>query len=256
MENMYSGGVWNATALRLLLACLMAALGALIAAGFKKIPHKNLCLLISFAAGSLLAVAVLDIWPETAELVGTASALISFATGYLLFWAITRFVFHVCPACSASHTEINFKAITTAMLVALSVHSFMDGLAIFSGYAGESSIGIFVLIAVVFHKLPEGMALTLVGIASGMSRGKAFFLTLALESLTTIAGGLAGIYFLIPAESRWNGYVLGHAGGGFVFLVTHALFSEIFKHSPRNTILAMMAGALCIGAAGFFSGHF
>ena len=66
---------------------------------------------------------------------------------------------------------------------------------------------------------------------------------------SNFAGGIAGIVFLMPSSSRWIGYVLGHVGGGFVFLVTHALLSEVFKHSPRNTLLAVLAGALCIGLA-------
>lgn len=255
MDNLFSGGAVSVIALRVALASVMAALGALAAAGFKKIRHKDLCLLISFAAGSLLAVALFDIWPETVELVGAAPAFISFFTGYLLFWAITKFVFHVCPACSASHTEVNFKAITISMVVALSIHSFMDGLAIYGGYVSSTNIGVMVLLGVVFHKFPEGLALTLVGIGSGMPRSKAFFMTLTLETLTTVAGGLAGIFFLLPSAAKWTGYVLGHVGGGFVFLVAHALLGEIFKHSPRNTILAMAAGAASIMVVGALAGH-
>ena len=248
--------LWQLIGLRLASACLAASLGALAAVSFKKINHAKLCLLISFAAGALLAVAVLDIWPETVELVGGFGAAFSFLTGYALFWGITKYVFHVCPACSATHTEINFKAITTAMVVALSVHSFMDGLAIYSSYLTGSKIGIFILLAVVFHKFPEGLALTLVGVGSGMKRAKAFLLTFLLESLTTLAGGIAGIIFLLPSASKWIGYVLGHVGGGFIFLVTHALLSEMIKHNPRNTILAALAGAVSIAVAGALLGAF
>ena len=248
--------LWQWIGLRLALACLVASLGALAAVSFRKISHARLCLLISFAAGALLAVAVLDIWPETVELVGGFGAAVSFLTGYALFWGITKFIFHVCPACSATHTEINFKAITLSMVAALSVHSFMDGLAIYSSYLTGSKIGIFIFLAVAFHKFPEGLALTLVGIGSGMKRAKAFLLTFLLESLTTLAGGIAGILFLLPSASQWIGYVLGHVGGGFIFLVTHALLSEMIKHNPRNTILAALTGALAIGAVGAFLGAF
>ena len=256
MQNSFSWDVWHLIGLRLVLASLMAALGALVAVSFKKISHKTLCLLISFAAGALLAVALLDIWPQTVELVGAFRAAFSFLTGYFLFWGITQYVYHVCPACSATHTEINFKAITIAMIVALSIHSFMDGLAIYSGYISGSKMGIFILLAVVFHKFPEGLALTLAGIGSRMTRARAFLLSCGLETLTTLAGGVAGVIFLLPSSSRWIGYVLGHVGGGFIFLVTHALLSEVIKHDPRNTILAALAGAFSIGAAGVLLGAF
>ncbi len=256
MIPLTSMNVWQLIGLRLVLASVMATLGAWVAVSFKKISHQGLCLLISFAAGALLAVALLDIWPETVVLVGAVPAAISFLTGYALFWGITKYVFHVCPACSATHTEINFKAITISMVVALSIHSFMDGLAIYSGYVSGSKVGIAILLAVVFHKFPEGMALTLVGLGSGLSRLRAFLLSFLLESLTTLAGGVAGILFLVPSASPWVGYILGHVGGGFIFLVSHALLSEVIKHHPRNTILAALAGAFSIGAVGMLIGAF
>ena len=126
-------GLWELIGLRVVLASAAATLGAAIAVAFRKINHFGLCLLISFAAGALLAVALFDILPETLSLVGPLRGGIAFLSGYLLFFLITKFVFHICPACSATHTEMNFKAITAAMIVALSIHSFMDGLAIYSG---------------------------------------------------------------------------------------------------------------------------
>ena len=107
-------------ALRLVVAVVCASLGALAAVSFKKISHLGLCLLISFAAGALLGVTLFDILPETLEMTGAWTTLLSFASGYVLFLLLTRFVYHVCPACSATHTEVQFRALTAAMIVALS----------------------------------------------------------------------------------------------------------------------------------------
>ena len=239
-------------ALRVVLAVAAAASGALFAVAFKKIGHLGLCLLISFAAGALLAVSLFDILPESFESVGVAKGLLSFASGYLLFFLLTKFVFHVCPACAATHTEVNFKAITTAMVAALSVHSFMDGLAIASGSSTGSSIGLLILLAVAFHKFPEGMALTLVGLGSGMSRRRALWMSCLIESSTTIGGGIAGFFIPASGGSPWTGYVLGHVGGGFVFIVMHALLSEVVKHHPRYTVLSALLGGASILLAQYF----
>ncbi|MBI3251775.1 MAG: ZIP family metal transporter [Candidatus Omnitrophica bacterium] len=242
--------------IRLFIAVFMATLGAFLAVSFKKISHRSLCILISFAAGALLAVSLFDIFPETVEIVGFLPAIFSFLSGYLVFFFITRFVFHICPACAATHTEVNFKAVTLAMVVALSVHSFMDGLAIYSGYVATSKIGLLIFLAVAYHKLPEGMALALVSRGSGAGRARSFFLSFSIESLTTFAGGVAGLVALLPGASRWVGYVLGHVGGGFVFLVVHALLSEVIKHHPRSTLLAAFLGAVSISLVGVFFGGF
>ena len=185
-------------ALRLVVAVGTAGLGSAVAVTAKRISHLGLCLLISFAAGSLLAAALFHILPESVNLLGLPSAVVSALTGYFLFFFINRFVYHICPACAATHTEINFKALTWTMVLALAIHSFMDGLAITSGFLVGTQIGPMVLIAVAYHKLPEGMALTLVALGSGMSRAKAFLLTLALEFFTTLAGGIVGFLALPP----------------------------------------------------------
>lgn len=246
--------VWQLLLIRLGLAVSMAGLGSFLAISFKKISHRRLCILISFAAGALLAVSLLDIVPETVKLVGWISGGLSLLSGYALFFFVTKFIFHICPACAATHTEVNFKAVTIAMLVALAIHSFMDGLAIYSGVLTESSIGLLIFLAVAYHKLPEGMALTLVARGSGMGRPKAFAICVGLEFVTTLTGGLAGLFMMIPGSSKWIGYVLGHVGGGFIFLVIHALLSEVIKHHPRSTILAALAGGASIAVLGLLIG--
>ena len=238
--------------LRIIFAVIAATLGALLAASLKKVSHLGLCLLISFAAGALLAVSLFEILPETFEAVGVMRGLISFASGYLFFFLLTRFVFHVCPACSATHTEVQFKAITISMIAALSIHSFMDGLAISSGAAAGSSAGFLILLAVAYHKFPEGLALTSVAMSSGMSRTRAFFLSILIESSTTVLGGLVGFLLPMSQGSPWVGYVLGHVAGGFVFIVLHALLSEVVKHHPRYTILSAVFGGLSILVVQFF----
>jgi zinc transporter ZupT len=243
-------------ALRLAAAVLSASLGALVAVSFKKISHLGLCLLISFAAGSLLAVTLLHLLPESLHIVGTVPGLASFASGYLLFFIITRFVSHVCPACSATHTEIEFRALTVAMIVALTVHSLMDGLAIYGGAMSGDSTGLLIVLAVAIHKFPEGMALSLIARESGMGRAKAFGIALGLEAVTTSLGAAAGSFLKFGDHEIWAGYVMGHVGGGFLFIVLHALWSEAVKHHPRWTILSALAGAGAVwGAQLLMAGH-
>lgn len=233
----------------------MASLGAFIAVSVKKVNHLVLCILISFAAGALLAVSIFDILPEAFEATGWIGGTLGAVSGYLLFWILTRYVFHVCPACSATHTEVNLKGLTGAMVLALSVHSFMDGLAIYSGSLLGSGVGLLVLVAVAYHKFPEGMALTLVARSGGMSRWKAFGLTVAVEGSTTLVGAIAGAFVLISGPSQWQGLVMAHVGGGFIYIVFHALLSEVIKHHPRWTILAAILGALSIASLGLIIGH-
>ena len=115
-------------------------------------------------------------------------------------------------------------------------------------------MGALIFLAVAYHKFPEGMAFALVARSSGMSRGKAFFICVGLELITTVAGGFVGFVALAPGSMKWLGYVLGHVGGGFLFLVIHALLSEVIKHHPRSTLLAASAGFASMVMIGFLAG--
>src|SRR5208282_6357562 len=67
--------------------------------------HEQLCAFISLGAGTLLGVAVCGIAPECLESLRWWQFLAAAASGYLLFAIVSRFVFHVCPACAASHFD-------------------------------------------------------------------------------------------------------------------------------------------------------
>lgn len=223
-------------------AVLAAILGATIVFLIKKISHFSLCLLISFAAGALLAVTIFDLIPETLNAVGWIGTALSFLSGYVLFFLLTKYVFHVCPACAASHTEANFRAITFSMILALGVHSLMDGLAVYGSVVNQSGMGVSLFAAVASHKIPEGMALVLVMRQSGWRRTTALGVCVGLELLTTLGGGFIGFYMTPLVQAFSMGYLFGHIGGGFIFLVIHALLSEAMKRHPRSTLAALLSG--------------
>src|SRR5947208_6580776 len=145
-------------------AYVFALAGGSISATLR-LEHKPLCALISFAAGTLLGVTLFAILPESlSNNIWLAGALAA-ASGYALFFFISKYVHHVCPACAASHfdadTTRHFSDIATALVVALAVHSTSDGIALGVGREiHASAAGKWTLFAALcIHKLPEGLAL-------------------------------------------------------------------------------------------------
>ena len=114
-----------AVAFRVLPAFMLAWLGGL-AGSMIGVSHKRLCRLISFAAGTLLGVTLFSIIPETFTAMSLWQLIVALASGYIVFLLISRYVFHVCPACAASHfdeaTTHRFSEIASAMVIALGLH--------------------------------------------------------------------------------------------------------------------------------------
>src|SRR5438445_6916014 len=138
--------------------------------------HKPLCALISFAAGPLLGVTLFAILRESLGDSAWWAVALAAATGYGLFFFISKYVHHVCPACAASHfdadTTRHFSEIATALVVALAIHSTTDGVALGIGPGAPTAEAAqwSLFSALCMHKVPEGLALGSLLIGAGLQR--------------------------------------------------------------------------------------
>ncbi|MHB1456418.1 MAG: ZIP family metal transporter [Armatimonadota bacterium] len=227
-----------------------AALGGLLASGSKKINHRTLCGLVSFAAGALLGVTIISIIPETFEMLGIIPAIVCLVVGTLIFAAIGKYVYYMCPACAASATEHDggYLRLGILMMVAMGIHSTVDGLAISAGseaakLSSTSAAGLLILFAVSYHKIPEGMALVSVARLGGYSRFKAFIVTVLIE-LTTALGAFIGMFFLNGVDKVWLGITMGIVAGSFIYTVGFALLKEMYAHEKNSIIIYVVLGFL------------
>jgi zinc transporter ZupT len=250
MENLSIAYVVLAFALAVGGGALGASLGS---------SHERLCALISLGAGTLLGVTLFAILPESLQAMGWWGALLAMASGYALFFFISKYVYHVCPACAASHFDEaathHFSEIAAVMMLALAVHCTADGLALAAGHQAEAHgpggrvLDLSLIIAVCVHKVPEGLALGALLLGAGFSRAQTLARVAAVES-TTLFGGLLGLVFFRHIAPVWLAAVVAHVGGGFLFLAIHAVLGEIVKH---HKALVLTNFALGVGSMALLS---
>jgi zinc transporter ZupT len=213
--------------------------------------HKPLCALISFAAGTLLGVTIFAILPESFGACPWWAVLLALITGYALFFFISKYVHHVCPACAASHFDADatrhFSEIANALIVALAIHSTTDGLAL--GIQGEApatgAVRWSLFSALCIHKVPEGLALGSLLIGAGLQRAAAIGWVAAVEA-TTLLGGFIGYFFLTNISVLWLALIMAHVGGGFIYLATHAVVGEMLKHGKKLVLTSFALGIALI----------
>jgi len=261
------------------LAFVLAVAGGAIGATLGT-SHRRLCALISIGAGSLLGVTVFAILPEILGKLAWWQTALGLASGYALFALISKYIFHVCPACAASHfdeaTTHHFSEIASAMMLALAIHCSVDGLAMAAGgenpgasvaaaqtrppeggtpngaAAGERrATGFSIILAVCVHKIPEGLALGALLLGAGLKRKTIISYVVSVEA-TTLLGAAVGLIFFPTAPPVWISVALAHAGGGFLFLAIHAVVGEILKHHKALVLGSFGAGFALIGAFAYF----
>jgi zinc and cadmium transporter len=249
MENLSLAYVVLAFALAVGGGALGASLGT---------SHQRLCALISLGAGTLMGVTVFAILPESFEALRWWGVLLAVGSGYALFAVISKYVYHVCPACAASHfdeaTTHHFSEIAAAMTVALAIHCTADGLALAAGHEAEAShvpggrvLDLSLIMAICVHKIPEGLALGGLLLGAGFSRAQTSLRVAAVES-TTLLGGLLGWLYFRNISNFWLDAIVAHVGGGFLFLAVHAVFGEILKHHKGLVLTSFAIGFAAIGA--------
>ena len=141
--------------------------------------------LIALSAGFMVSVALLDLMPEAITQHG-ASAGVLILGGFLLV--------HLTQHTLTPHFHFGEEvhevtsAVSVSALVGLLLHTFVDGVAIASGFAVGTSLGVLVFIAILLHKLPEGLAISSLFLAAGSSRGRALAAGASLGAATVIGG--------------------------------------------------------------------
>jgi zinc transporter ZupT len=237
------------------IAVISAVLGAVLLF-FIKLDHKKLCSLISFSAGALLGAAGFALIPESLHNLSIYHSysllemIVGVASGYGLFWFITKYYSHVCPACSASHfdeqTTKKFSEIVLTLLTALSIHSFLDGMAISSGGTDLGIGNNSIFIAIATHKFPEGLALAALMFSANYKKGK-ILLYVTLVEMVTIVGAVTGTYiFRSNISPVLIGIITAHIAGGFIFLAIHAVFGEMLKNHKNLVLISFGTGILLI----------
>lgn len=147
---------------------------------------KALDATLSFSAGFLISVSLVDLFPEALAKAGPSAGAITLAA-YVLVHLTQHTLgrhFHF-----GEETHKVSEIVGVSALLGLLMHTFVDGVAVASGLAVSSGLGALVFVAVLLHKFPEGLAISSLFMAAGAGRQRALLAAAAL-GLSTIIGVL------------------------------------------------------------------
>jgi zinc transporter ZupT len=228
-----------------LAAALGNVAGALAVVGHLRRGLRVIDTCLAFGAGFMLAVAVLGVLPEVFAVSSSAGLYVLF--GYLAVHLAQHVLtphFHFGEETHQLSSSAGHRA-----LLGLTLHTFFDGVAIASGFLVSGRLGILLFLAVLLHKLPEGVTIASVMVAGGQSRERAvggavligcatvlgFLFTERFASLAQYGLALsAGVTLyvaasdLVPAFQARRGWITAIAffGGAMAFFLTERLLAQ------------------------------
>lgn len=200
--------------------------------------------LIAFAAGTLLAVAFLDLLPEAAEAAGESNYFIPTLLGFVTFFfaerSLTLFHHH--------HEHKGEKSTPLLVLVGDGVHNFIDGVVITASFLTSVPLGITTSIAVAAHEIPQEIADMGVLLSSGLSKTKALLYNF-LSALTALAGAILTYFFADFVKANLY-FFLSLTAGFFIYISASDLIPDIhekyLENKKASTALTFLAGIVLV----------
>lgn len=200
---------------------------------------------LGYAAGVLLGVVAFDLLPEIFRLLQSQHhdptiAMLALIAGFLLFHIIEKSIL-IHHSQEGEYEMHHHPTVGIASAVALSMHSFLDGVGIGLGFQAGTAVGVVVAIAVIAHDFTDGLNTVNLMLMNHSRRQRAVMLLL-LDALAPVLGVLSTR--LVHISDADLIVYLGFFAGFLLYIGASEILPEAHsKHSSYVTIALTVLGA-------------
>lgn len=233
-----------------LVGSIFAMFGGILLLVNENLAKRLSIYLLSFAAGSLLGAALLELIPESLEGADNAQTVfISIAVGVIIFFILEKLLnFYHCHDKETCDIHHDFSL---TVIFGDALHNFLDGIAIALSFLISVPTGIATTAAVFFHEVPQEISDFGILIHNGYSRLETFKYNF-FAALGTPVGAILGYLFRNQIEP-FIPILLGLTAGSFLYIAIADLIPELRHKADVKEffhILIMIAGLAIIWAIG------
>ena len=222
-------------------------IGAVIGFLFKKISHTFSDIVLSFAAGVMLAAAVLGLIIPSLEYGGDYGILVTVAgifAGALCLNLIDKVVPHLHKMAGVEEESHHNKELSKVLLfvTAIAIHNLPEGIAAGVGFgSGDNTQALIIAGGIALQNIPEGMVIIGPMLAAGVKPGRTFFLAM-MTGFVEVLGTLIG-YFAVSVASFILPFALAFAGGTMLYVISDEMIPETHAHGhQRGATYALLVG--------------
>ncbi len=221
--------------------------GSLIGFVFKNISRKFSDIVLSFAAGVMLAAAVLGLVLPSLEYGGNFALLITVAgifTGAVCLNVIDKLVPHLHKFVGTDIEPHNNEGLSKVLLfvMAIAIHNLPEGIAAGVGFgSGDTSQALIIAGGIALQNIPEGMVIIGPMLSAGVSPRKTIICAM-ITGLVEVIGTLIG-YFAVSISVTILPFALAFAGGTMLYVISDEMIPETHSHgNERGATYALLVG--------------
>ncbi len=230
-----------------LVAAFAEILGGSLVVLRKQWPKQVQEYLLALSAGFILALVFMELVPESIHAVGVQAPLYMLL-GYSVLHFFEHAVVRHLHFGEETHPEmVVSKVASFTTFGGLFIHAFFDGFAISAGMQFDFYLGLLIFIAVLLHKIPEGLTIASVMLAAEHRRRTAFLASLAIGVATML--GIVSVFLLADVDEEIIGVAFAFSAGLATYVGASDLIPEI-NHSKNRIIPLLVFGGMALFYAG------
>ncbi|MBE6948398.1 MAG: ZIP family metal transporter [Ruminococcaceae bacterium] len=216
---------------------------------FKNISHKFSDIVLSFAAGVMLAASVVGLVLPSIEYGGAFAIPVTVAgvfCGAVCINLMDRLVPHLHKLSGADQEDHpqNTEQINKVLLfvMAIAIHNLPEGIAAGVGFGtGNTAEALTIAGGIALQNIPEGMVIIGPMLAAGIPPRRTFAAAFA-TGVVEIIGTLLG-YFAVSISTVILPFALAFAGGTMLYVISDEMIPETHAHgSERGATYALLVG--------------
>ena len=227
---------------------------------FKNISHKFSDIVLSFAAGVMLAAAVIGLILPSLDYGGdwgllmTVGGVFCGAICVNLFDKIVPHLHRLSGADQESHPEGTAKLNKVLLFVtAIAIHNLPEGIAAGVGFgSGNVTEALTVAGGIALQNIPEGMVIIGPMLAAGIPARRTF-LVAAATGVIEVLGTLLG-FFAVQFSAAILPFALAFAGGTMLYVISDEMIPETHHEDARGATYALLVGFCVMLVMDFFLG--
>ncbi|MBR5279120.1 MAG: ZIP family metal transporter [Clostridia bacterium] len=223
--------------------------GALLGFVFKKASHKFSDIVLSFAAGVMLAAAVMGLILPSLEYggkYGIITTILGVFAGALCVNLLDKILPHlhrITGVDMESHPESQQQLNKVLLFViAIAIHNLPEGIAAGVGFGTDNTVEALTIAGgIALQNIPEGMVIIAPMLASGISTKRTFLIAIA-TGVVEIIGTMLG-YFAVSVSATILPFALAFAGGTMLYVISDEMIPETHSHgSEMGATYSLLAG--------------
>jgi len=238
--------VWLYTLVSVIIVSAVSLVGIFTLSAGEDFMKKIILFMVSFAAGTMLGNAFLEIFPEILkENFLSASQLSWLMLMSILFFFLLEKVIH-WRHCHIVHEPSHPHPVAIMNLIGDFAHNIVDGMMIAASYLVDVRVGVATSLAVFVHEIPQEIGDFSILIHGGFTRRRALLMNFL--SATGAIIGASAVLVIGGGSTVVSYYLLPFAAAGFIYMACADLFPELHKESGTGRSL-LQIGFLALGIA-------